>query len=318
MEGIKSMRKMEIPVCFFALSMMFLFLFVRPPRIHAQMTGGLEPDRPPGPFLNVSSSYQPESHVQGGGGFAASSYSVSAGSAFPINNAVILNLGFSYNLDDYRFSGLSGFAVQDPWGQVNRVSFSTGVMYRPSSTWSFFASPVAQYAGESGADFGDSLAYGVTVGALYRPSRAFAIGFGGGVFRRMDGTSFFPALMFSWNITDKLRLGNSFMTGPSGPAGLELAYRIDGDWETALGGGFRSYRFRLDKNGQVPGGIGEVDSWPVFVRLSRNLGQNLRVHLYGGVGFANELRLEDSRGHEIDHTSYNASPVVGMSMSMRY
>ena len=286
-----------------------------PPGLHAQMWGYFEPGENPRLFANGAMLYQPASHVSGGGDVTVSRYSLTAGSAIPVNDRVSLGIGFSYEFDDYSFSRLSNFAVPDPWNKIDRVGIHTSVMYRLSPEWRLFAAPVVQYAGEQGADFGTSLLYGGTVGALYRPSPTFVIGFGAGVFYRLEETSFFPAFIFSWKITDNLRLGNSFRTGPAGPAGLELAYTIDRNWETALAGGYRAYRFRLDSNGPVPNGIGQTDSWPLFARLSRKLGRGLRLDLYGGAAFGGKLRLDDSRGHEIDRTSYNTAPMAGLALT---
>jgi hypothetical protein len=312
------MRKMKTPLCLLALTGAMLALFAGPSRLWAQMPADLEPGQHPGTFVNAGSFFQPEAHAQGGGNVTVARYSLAAGSSLPVNDKVAVRFGFSYDLDDYKFSRLSGFTAPNPWGQINRIGVSAGVMYRVSPVWSLFASPVVQYAGEEGADFGDSLLWGATMGALYKPGKTFAIGFGGGVFRRLEGTSFFPAFIFSWNITDKLRLGNSFVTGPSGPAGLELAYALDSDWETAVGGGFRSYRFRLDRSGPVPDGIGQSDSWPLFARLSRKFGPHFRADIYGGAAFGGRLTLDNSHGHNIDHISYNTAPIAGFSLTMLY
>jgi hypothetical protein len=286
-----------------------------PSWLHAQMWGYFEPGQNAHILVNGAALYQPSSHVSGGGDISVSRYSLTAGSMVPVNDKISLGVGFSYEFDDYNFSRLSSFAVPDPWNKIDRVGFHTGLIYNLSPTWRLLASPVVQYAGERGADFGKSLLYGGTVGALYRPSRTFMIGFGAGVFYRLEETSFFPALMFSWKITDNFRLGNSFRTGPAGPAGLELAYTIDADWEAALAGGYRTYRFRLDRNGPVPDGIGQTDSWPVFARVSRRFGRDLRLDLYGGAAFGGKLRVDDSHGHEIDRQSFSTAPLFGLALT---
>lgn len=301
-----------------ACSITFLLSFVYPSQLSAQMWGYMEPGQNPRFFVNGASLYQPESHVHGGGDVTVSRYSLSAGSSVPVSDKVSLGFGLSYEFDDYNFSRLSSFAVPDPWNKINRIGFHTRVGYRLSPEWSLFAAPVVQYAGEEGADFGDSLLYGGTIGALYRPSKTFAIGFGAGVFYRLEETRFFPAFIFSWKITDQLRLGNSFRTGPAGPAGLELAYAFDRNWEAAVAGGFRSYRFRLDKDGSTPNGIGQTDSWTLFARVSRRLGQHFRADLYGGAALGGKLRLEDRHGHEIDQVSYNTAPLAGFAITMLY
>lgn len=301
-----------------ACSVAFLLLSVCPSTLSAQVWGYPEPGRTPKFFVNAASLYQPEARVHGGGNITVSRYSISVGSGAPVGDRVTLGFRLSYEFDDYNFSRLSAFAVPDPWNKINKVGFSTTAAYRLSPEWALFAAPVVQYAGEQGADFTDSLLYGGTVGVLYRPSRRFMIGFGAGAFYRLEETRLFPALLFSWRITDKLRLGNSFRTGPAGPAGLELAYRFDDNWEAAVAGGYRSYRFRLDERGPVPSGIGQSNSWPLFARVSRKLGDHLRADLYGGAAFAGKLRIEDRRGHEIDEASYNTAPLVGLALTMAY
>lgn len=315
---MKSETWLSLTRPFLAFSMAFLILFVHASDIHAQMLGYLEPGQNLRFFGNASALYQPDSHVQGGGSVTVSRYSLLAGSSIPVNDKVSFGFGLSYEFDDYNFSRLSSFAVPDPWNKIDRVGLLTRVTYRLSPVWSLYAAPIAQYAGEEGADFGRSLLYGGTIGALYRPSNTFMIGFGAGVFYRLEEVSFFPAFIFSWKITDQLRLGNTFRTGPAGPAGLELAYAIDDNWEAAVAGGFRTYRFRLDEHGSVPNGIGQTNSWPVFARLSRKFGHHLRADLYGGAAFGGKLRLEDSHGHEIDQTSYNTAPLAGLALIMLY
>lgn len=279
---------------------------------------GPEPGQNPKFFVNGSLLYQPESHVKGGGDVTVSRYSVMTGYSTPGQDKVSFGFSLSYELDDYNFHRLSGFAVPDPWNKIDRVGLSVRMSYRLSPVWSLFAVPIVQYAGEEGADFDRSLLYGGAVGAVYRPSNTFMIGFGAAVFYRLEETTFFPAFVFSWKINDKLRLGNSYRTGPTGPAGLELVYTLDDNWEAGVAGGYRTERFRLDEHGSVPNGIGQTDSWPFYARLSRKFGSHLRADLYGGEVFGGKLRLENSHGHKIDQTSYNSAPLAGLSLSVLY
>jgi hypothetical protein len=156
--------------------------------------------------------------------------------------------------------------------------------------------------------------YGSMIAASYRASRNFMIGLGAGVYYRLEETRVFPSLFISWKITDRLHLGNSYRLGPTGPAGLELTYILDKNWQLGVGGGYRSRRFRLDKNGPIPDGIGEDDSWPVYVRLSRKLWRTVNIDLFAGAAFGGKLRLEDSGGNEINSLSYNTTPLVGLNL----
>ena len=90
----------------------------------------------------------------------------------------------------------------------------------------------------------------------------------GGDLREIDETKAFPFVLVDWRINDRLRLANPTQAGPAGGAGLELAWTLDDRWEIAGGGAWRTYRFRLDRNGPTPDGIGESRGVPLFLRTS--------------------------------------------------
>ena len=263
---------------------------------------------------SAASSYQFKSDVTGGGDMSVSRYSLMAGGSGPVSDKIGLGLGVSYEFEDYNFSNLKGFPTANPWNKIDRVGLNARLSYKLGENWSLHAGPIVQYAGERGADFDDSLMYGGIIAATYRASRDFTIGFGAGAFYRLEQTRAFPALLVSWRITDRLHLGNSYRLGPAGPAGVELTYAFDKNWQLGVGGGYRSSRFRLDSTGPIPSGIGENVSWPVYVRLSRRIWQTVNIDLFGGAAFGGKLRLEDNRGNEIISMSYNTTPLVGLSL----
>ncbi|MBA4419046.1 MAG: hypothetical protein C0392_14245 [Syntrophus sp. (in: bacteria)] len=298
-----------------------LFLLTSPGGLFAQETGDSpfkETSKKTTVLFDAMPIYQPETHVSGGGSFAVARYFISANAANKVNDKITLGLGLTYEFEDYNFTRLAGFAVPDPWHKIHRVSMAGRLTYKVNRNWGIFFSPTVQYSGEEGADFGKSLLYGGTIGASYAASPDFIVGIGAGVFYRLEETSLFPTLIISWKITDKLRLGNSFRTGPAGPAGLELGYTLDSDWRVAFGGGYRSYRARLDSNGPVPNGIGQTRAVPIYLNLTRKLGKGFRMDLYGGAVFGGNLRLEDRNGNRIDSASHNTAPLLGMSLSTAF
>ena len=64
----------------------------------------------------------------------------------------------------------------------------------------------------------------------------------------------------------------------------------------------------------IPSGVGENDSWPVYVCLGRRIWKTVNIDLYGGAAFGGSLRLDDSGGNEINSLSYNTAPLVGLSL----
>ncbi|AFL74847.1 hypothetical protein Thivi_2956 [Thiocystis violascens DSM 198] len=91
------------------------------------------------------------------------------------------------------------------------------------------------------------------------------------------------APMVDWQITDRLRITNPLVVGPTGPAGLELSYVLNSGWKVGMGTDYRSYRHRLNREGQLPGCVGENRYIPVFVRVGRALSETLKINLYVGV-----------------------------------
>jgi hypothetical protein len=225
-----------------------------------------------------------------------------------------IGLGLGYTGDDYSFSALRGFSVAKPWTYIHRIGLTGRVMYPIGKYWSLSAVPTIQVSAESGADWNSALSYGAIVSTAYRPNPDFMIGLGVAVFEQIKNTSVFPIPLISAKLSDRWRLSNSFRSGVAIPAGLEVAYTINKDWDAAVAGGYRSSRFRLDRHGPVPNGIGQDRSIPVGVRFSRVLPKRGSFDIYGGIAFNGSLRIEDKRGHKIDEVGYRPAPYGGISL----
>jgi hypothetical protein len=111
---------------------------------------------------------------------------------------------------------------------------------------------------------------------------------------------------------------NPLPAGPTGPAGLELDYRLDGGWNLGLGAAWRTTRFRLSATGPVPDGIGEERGMPVFLRLTRSLAERTTLHLYAGVVTAGQLRVEDSSGNALREVDFDPSLLLGATLTARF
>lgn len=263
---------------------------------------------------SASSAHQFKSNLDGGGDVSITHYGVGLGGSIPLTERLGLRTHLSYDREEYNFSDRNVFLMTDPWSQIDRIGLSMRLRYTLTPQWNIDAGPVVQYAGETGAQFDDSLMYGGIITAVYRVNPSFSIGFGAGVFSRFHETKVFPSLIVSWIINDRLRLGNGFPLGLIGPAGLELSYKFTENGEVALGGGYRSSRFRLDQNGPTHGGIGENRSWPVYARITGKLGSVIHIDLYGGADFRGEMRLQDTHGNDIRSIDYNTAPILGFNL----
>lgn len=178
-----------------------------------------------------------------------SRYRVKADIDLVKSRKMILKLGTSYGISDYSFSGPPADPWSDPWGEIRSADTGLSLILPGSGRWSYFLAGTLDWSWEEGADTADGLVYGIIASAarVYRMDRRLGIGVG--VFEGLEETKVFPYAMVSWKLKDKLNLQNPFSAGPAGPAGLELAYDASGKWQIGGGAAYRSFRFRLDKEG---------------------------------------------------------------------
>jgi hypothetical protein len=154
-------------------------------------------------------------------------------------------------------------------------------------------------------------------------SRRFAedkrLGFGLGVYDRIEKTTVFPMVLVDWRFDDRWRLVNPLPAGPTGPAGIELDYRLNSASSIGLGAAWRTTRFRLsDANPAAAAGVGEERGAPLFVRLTHNISSNATLNLYAGVVVAGRLRVEDQSGNLLRSSDFDPAPLVGATFSGRF
>jgi hypothetical protein len=270
------------------------------------------------PFVSVTPVYQGQGDLDGGGDYSAFNVFLRAGASASIGGLNRAGVTFNYDYADYSFSNPAAFGGVAPWGVVQRYGVAAPLFFGFDSGWIVNVTPSVDWFRENGADWSESLNWGGIVSA----SRIFPdgnrLGFGLGVFQRIEKTSVFPLIFVDWKLTDRWRVVNPLPAGPTGPAGLELDYRLDGGWNLGLGAAWRTTRFRLSATGPVPDGIGEERGMPVFLRLTRSLAERTTLHLYAGVVTAGQLRVEDSSGNALREVDFDPSLLLGATLTARF
>lgn len=272
----------------------------------------------PGFSASAVPIHQFSSDLDSGGEAGFSGLLASLAGRWPMGGGSSVGLALSLDYEDWHFDGLGAFGGSDPWDAVTRFGVSVPFTFVTEGGWRLGISPRVEYAGESGARFSDSLEYGATLTAARALREDFTLGLGVAVFERLEETSAFPFVAVDWRINERWRLTNPLPGGPSGPAGLEIRYQLGSDWELGLGGAYRSDRFRLDRDGPVPGGIGEHRSVPVLASIGRRFGEGLNLRLYAGVSLASQLRVEDDDGRRVYSEDRDPAPMVGLLASGRF
>lgn len=263
--------------------------------------------------LSASYEYGFDTDIDGGGSFSLNRYNIGVDLKKQIDRQWGISFDAGYTLTDYDFSGSGGFGLLDPWDKINKATAGFRVNYQLSRKWGVGAGPFIRFSGESGADFGDSLTYGGTLGFLYTPSRNFFAGAGVFISSRIeDDVLVVPGLLFNWQINEKLRL-SSLLTGIRTELGprVQMNYDIGNGFSTGLSVGYEFQRFRLDDEGIAVNGVGDIKMLPVWGSIYYNINRAVRLAFYGGAGFLGELELEDSSGDRIEKEDFDTLFFIG-------
>lgn len=269
-------------------------------------------------FGSATTVYQGSAKLDGGGDYSAWTTILRTGVLGDLGGGKRAGLVLNYDYSDYKFSAPAAFGGAAPWGAVQRYGVAAPLSFTRPDGWTLGLTPSVDWIHEKGADVGESL----TWGAVATVTRSFAdgdrIGLGLAAFDRIGETRVFPLLIVDWRLSERWRLANPLPAGPTGPAGLELDYRLDGDWNLGLGAAWRSTRFRLKNSGPVANGIAEEVGVPVFLRASRSFGPGSTLYLYGGVVTAGRLSVMDASGRVLRETDFGTAPLFGATFSMRF
>ena len=196
------------------------------------------------PFVSITPIYQGKADLNGGGDYSADHLLLRGGISGDLGNGKRAGVTLNYDYSDYSFSNPAAFGGHAPWGNVERYGVSVPLSMALNDGWSVGIAPSVDWFGERGADSGESLSWGSLFTASKRYANGNRLGFGFGAFDRLEKTSVFPMLLVDWKLAERWKLVNPLPAGPTGPAGLEIDYHLDSDWNVGFGAAWRSTRFR--------------------------------------------------------------------------
>jgi hypothetical protein len=280
------------------------------------------PARPSQPAWQLSAAatpwFQGTASVGRGGSFWTAGVVLRGSVDGPIGDRERAGLTISYDYTAYDFSSPGVLGQAKPWTDVQHLGVGPMLLLLGPAPWSFFVRPSVDFFLEDGADWGESLIYGAVLGVSrnFGPDRR--IGLGLSTFYRLEQFSALPFPFVDWRLTNRLRLMNPLQAGPTGGAGLELAFDPGGRFTLGGGGAYRSIRFRLRGDGPFPSGIGEEHAILAFVHAGARLGRIFTLDGYAGALLGGALRVEDSGGHRISERGFDPAPLVGATVTGRF
>jgi len=284
-------------------------------------TAALEPQTGPWSFsIDGGAAHQSNADLKDGGGdFTLDRWFVSAGVnyAWDFRNSLGFNVGGGRS--DYVFDELTGFGGGNPWGEIEDLRVSATARFKMSKTGTAILIPTIRYNGETGADSGDSRTYGLFAAAAWRINEGLTIGPGIGVFSRLeDGTRVFPILVIDWDITERWNLATGRGLAASQGPGLTLSYQASRRWKVGLTGRFKDLEFRLDDEGDNPGGIGRDQSFPLVFSAVFDANQMASFSIFTGVELGGKLKLKNALGEPIDESKYDPAALFGALVELRF
>ena len=276
---------------------------------------------PPGTVtasVAVGGVQQPAGEFERGGDVRWSSATLTGGVTRQFVPAFAAGLSLRYDCEDWCIGAPAEFGAKPPWRHLLRPGATLNLSLALSRTLVVGVSPTVEWACDSRANARDARICGGAISAARVFSPRFTLGAGASVTRQFYSLKTTPFVIVKWKLTDQVRIANAPATGPLGGAGVELRYAPTADWELAVGGVWRSDRWRLQDAGPAQGRIGETSFVPLLARLSRRLGAKARFDLYAGVSACNRLTVRDEAGNELARASYGAVPLVSATLSGRF
>lgn len=253
-----------------------------------------------------------------GGSFSVNRFFIQGGPSYSPAHRRSISLAVGYGFDDYDFSGEKVLATVTPWDDIHSFRFSTPVRWGIDNKWTIIAIPALRFTGENGTDWNEAITGGGFTGLSYRFNDRLLIGPGIGVFSQLeDSARVFPILLISWKITDSLSLNTGGGLAATLGPGITLNWKASDKLELQVGGRYEKLRFRLDKDGPAPDGIGEDTSFPLVIGATYNYNPNARMSLIAGVELGGELRLEDENGRLLTKDNHDPAGLLGITFRFR-
>ena len=223
-----------------------------------------------------------------------------------------LNIENEFTFTDYDLPPALGGG--DPLDLLSSVRIVPTLSYRIDRRWIASASAIVEFAGESGADFGDSVRAGGIFTIRSRFSDRLTIGMGIGVIDRFeDSPRFFPAPQIDWRPNDRWRIFTDQL-------GVNVERAITDSWFLTLRGRYEAREYRLSGGGGslLPGGVFRDESALVGIELGYRPHAGVEAGLEIGVIAHQQIEVLDSGGSEIFDDEADATFFIAGRLRVRF
>ena len=241
-----------------------------------------------------------------------------AGHRFQMSDEAFLIGNAAYQGSYYDFSK-GGGPEQLVWDDIHQATLMLGFGWKAAEKWTLMAFALGRTSGESGADFGDTLTGGGGISVDYSWNENLSTGLLLGFISQLeDSVAVLPIPTIDWRFAENWRFHFGLVEMAYPGIGPELSYR-SGAWAFAVGGSFQKRRYRLDdRSGPIDEGIGQEQSFPIFVRVGYAATEKLNLGLTLGTTLGGEIRSEQNGGSRIFDKDYDPALNLGLRVSYRF
>ncbi len=223
-------------------------------------------------------------------------------------------LQFSSEFSFYDFDGATDLVPGTDSPLDDTYDYRIGGRYSRSleAGWGMFVGGDVRFAGEHGADAGDSVTGGGFGGVTYDVSDRLTLGIGLSVRTRLeDNARIIPIPVVDFRITDEWRLSTD---GP----GLKLSYTPDPAYTIYIAGRWEAREFRMDEDGPLPGGVARDERVPIVLGATWRPNDTITLDGFVGAVVWNEYEFINSAGTTIAETETDTHLTAGVQLTLKF
>ncbi len=251
--------------------------------------------------------------LDGGGTARVSRAGFFFDSQIPVADQWRVNLRLENEYSFYNFSGANALGGK-PFNTLNLVRLIPSATWNSNDGWIVSFGTILDYAGESGANAGDSLQAGGFVTVRKRLSKDLTVGIGGLAQGRFeDHVRGLPIFTIDWRVSDSLRIFSDRL-------GLHVEEQLAPDWFMTLRARFEPREYRLDNSptAVLPGGVARDESVLIGMELSWRPNKLVKASIEVGGIVYQKFELLSAGGNELFDANTSPTPYIGGSLSLNF
>lgn len=262
------------------------------------------------PYVLVSAT----ADLDGGGEVGLRRSGWKLGLSTPLSERWTFDLDF---INEYTFHDISAAGALgggNPFDTLIGVQLLPSFSWKGPGAWSWRFGGRIEFAGEEGADAGESLIGGVFAVARRRVNENFSWGFGAAVFARFeDDARVIPLPTISWRVSDTLFIYSERV-------GLNVQGTITDDWFLTFKARWepREYRLSDDSGALLPGGVLRDESVLLGVELAWRPHSRVEAAVEVGGVVYQEFELLNSRGDKLFEDNTDPLPYVAARLRFTF